>query len=116
MGRLALRDIAAWVAAFGLSEIEFRLLWQLSTTANANEADAELDQAALATRLAVSPAQVSAVVDRLRGAGRVIGVVPVGDRRRQLWLLTPTGRELVERVVAAVDALPPTGPTGREAA
>jgi DNA-binding MarR family transcriptional regulator len=118
LGKLAVRDIARWVSAFGVSEIEFRLLWLLFTTAESPAAngDADLDQGALATQLAVSPAQVSAVVDRLRAAGRVVSVVPADDRRRQLWLLTPAGRELVLNVAAAVDALPPAGPAGKEAA
>jgi DNA-binding MarR family transcriptional regulator len=33
-------------------------------------------------------------------------VVPAGDRRRQLWRLTPSGRALVQSVVAAVGAAP----------
>src|SRR5262245_43643976 len=117
LGKLAMRDIADWVGGAGLSEAEFRLLWLLFPAADhaALQGEPALDQTALAAALAVSPAQVSAVVDRLRAAGRIT-VTPPGGRRRQLWRLTPTGRELVLSVVAAVDALPPAGSAGKEAA
>jgi DNA-binding MarR family transcriptional regulator len=110
LGKLAARSIARWLSGFELGEVEFRLLWLLHTDgsrgAETKASAAEWDQAALAERLAVSPAQISAVVDRLRSADRLAAVVPAGDRRRQLWRLTPSGRALVQSVVAAVGAAP----------
>src|SRR5688500_16904617 len=66
-GKLALRDLAAWVRGYGVSEGEFRLLW-LVLHGDRENADCRrvLDQAELAMQLAVSPAQVSNVVERLR--------------------------------------------------
>jgi DNA-binding MarR family transcriptional regulator len=117
LGKLAVRDIAGWVAAFAISESEFRVLWRLHAADGAEcskrPAD-DLDQAALAAHLAVSPAQVSTVVDRLRHAGH-IAAAPADDRRRQVWRLTPSGRELLQNIVAAVAAASSTN-RGKEAA
>jgi DNA-binding MarR family transcriptional regulator len=108
LGKLAARSIARWASGFELGEVEFRLLWLLHASGDSGsepKAPApEWDQAALAERLAVSPAQISAVVDRLRADDRLAAIVPAGDRRRQLWRLTPSGRALVQSVVVAVGA------------
>jgi DNA-binding MarR family transcriptional regulator len=111
LGKLAVRDIAGWVAAFAISESEFRILWRLHTSESAERPTRraeDLDQAALAAHLAVSPAQVSAVVDRLRQANH-IAAAPADDRRRQVWRLTPAGQDLLHRIVAAVAAAPIVG-------
>ncbi len=111
-----MRDIAVWAAGAGLSEPEFRLLWLLFPAAeSAAAAEPALDQTALARRLAVSTAQVSALVERLRAAG-CIAVAPASDRRRQLWRLTPAGRAAVLAIMAAVDALSAPARGGKEAA
>ena len=120
-GKLAVRDLAQWVDGFGVSETEFRLLWLLFTEADGAPAPSrttplEFDQAELAARLAVSAAQVSASVERLHRAAQLERVSQDADRRRQLWRLSPSGRSLVLKVVAAVDALPPVGDAGKEAA
>jgi DNA-binding MarR family transcriptional regulator len=120
-GKLAVRDLALWVDGFGVSETEFRLLWLLFNEADGAPAPPrtvprEFDQAELAARLAVSAAQVSASVERLHREARLERVSQVADRRRQLWRLSPSGRSLVLKVVAAVDALPPVGDAGMEAA
>jgi DNA-binding MarR family transcriptional regulator len=115
-GKVAARDIAGWASPFGISETDFRVLWRLFTAeagARPLRAGPELDQAELAAELAVSPAQVSAVVDRLRQAN-VIAAVPTEDRRRQVWRLAPAGRELLDAVVAAVASTPAS--CGKEAA
>ncbi len=125
-GKLAVRQLACWVDGLGVNETEFRLLWLLSFVAEspARRPEAEFDQAELAVRLAVSAAQVSGVVERLRAAGFVERGADTGDRRRQLWQLAPAGRALVTSVIAAVDALPapgashdaPLGSAGKDAA
>jgi DNA-binding MarR family transcriptional regulator len=97
-GRGAARELAALVAAFGLKEAEFRLLWVLFA------ASSEPDQTQLAERLGCSPAQVSGLVEQQRALGRLEGRAAAGDRRRQVWRLTAAGRALVEQIVAAKTA------------
>lgn len=117
LGKLALQDIANWVAGFSISESEFRILWRLNGTDAAMTGKfpaEELDQAALASDLVMSPAQVSALVDRLRRANH-IATAPADDRRRQVWQLTAVGRELLQAIVAAV-AADSSASRGKEAA
>lgn len=114
-GKLASRQLAAWVNGFAVGEAEFRLLWELHTT-HAGAAAAPLDQAELADRLAVSAAQVSGVVERLRSSQLIARPSVDGDRRRQYWQLTAAGNELVQRIIAAVDASHAPGEAGKEAA
>jgi DNA-binding MarR family transcriptional regulator len=105
-GKRALRQLADWAAAHGLAEAELRVLWLLSTATDASPAQL-LDQAGLAERLVASPAQISAVVERLRHRNLAACAPHPADRRRQLWQLTPAGRALVHQVVAAIDARSP---------
>ena len=124
-GKLAVRQLTCWLAGSGVCESEFRVLWHLQAVADATAAtptsspvalpNGRLDQADLAERLAASPAQISAVVDRLRRRGLAVCESHPADRRRQLWRLTPEGRALVFEVVAAVDA-PSTDSAKKEAA
>ena len=97
-GKLAVRDIGAWLRGDEISEPEFRLLWLLSRHRRA-EGREPLDQAEMAERLVVSPAQVSGAVERLRNAGWLERVAAKGDRRRQLWQVTPSGEQLLGRIV-----------------
>jgi len=97
-GRLAARELAAWVAGAGVSEAEFRLLWTLF------HGDLSLNQAELASRLAVSPAQVSGAVERMQASGLIDGASDAADRRRQLWRLAPAGSRLIRAVLAQVAA------------
>jgi DNA-binding MarR family transcriptional regulator len=111
-GKLALREIANWVEGVGVSETEFRLLWLLYQHAldEASKSTA-LDQADLAERLAVSAAQVSGVIERLRQCELVNRVPDGNDRRRQLWRLATAGETLVLRVVTHVaSGIPPLAP------
>jgi DNA-binding MarR family transcriptional regulator len=102
-GKLALREIAAWVDGIGVSETEFRLLWLLFQQQHGDASKlTALDQADLAERLAVSAAQVSGVIERLRQRELVDRVPDLSDRRRQLWRLAQTGETLVLNVVANV--------------
>ena len=115
-GKLAVRQLARWVDGFGVGETEFRLMWTLFPVEESPSPMPRCDQAELAERLAVSAAQVSCVVERLRGSQLLERDAAEGDRRRQVWRLTAAGLALVRKIVAAVDALPATGESGREAA
>ncbi len=97
-GRSAAWDLTALVERFGLKEIEFRLLWALLT------GDTQLDQTRMAEFLGCSPARVSGVVERQRSRGNIAGHAASGDRRRQVWRITPQGRALLEKIVAAKTA------------
>ena len=90
--------MAELVEGFGLKETEFRLLWALSA------ARVEPDQTQLAEQLGCSPAQVSGIVEQQRAQGNLVGQAATGDRRRQVWRLTPAGRALLEKIVAAKPA------------
>ena len=96
-GRAAAWDLTALVERFGLKEIEFRLLWALLT------GDTQLDQTRMAKFLGCSPAQVSGIVERQRSRGNISGQ-SAADRRRQVWRITPQGRALLEKIVAAKTA------------
>jgi hypothetical protein len=53
-------------------------------------------------RLGVSPAQVSALVERMRRKGLLDGCRPPGDRRRQMWRLTDRGRDALGDAFRAI--------------
>jgi DNA-binding MarR family transcriptional regulator len=101
-GKLAARDIAAWLRGFQVTEPEFRLLWLLSQPGDGRPGNAAFDQAELAELLVVSPAQVSGAVERLRSLGMLDRTTDQRDRRRQLWRLADGGRQLLSAVVASV--------------
>lgn len=99
-GKLACREISGWLRGFQIQEPEFRLLWLLAR--GANSAECSLDQAELAERLIVSPAQVSGAVERLRSLGLLERVQHERDRRRQLWRVTDAAGELLDQIVGCV--------------
>ena len=101
-GKLAARDIAAWLHGFQVTESEFRLLWLLSQSRGDRPAHDKFDQAELAELLVVSPAQVSGAVERLRSLGMLERTTDQHDRRRRLWRLADGGRQLLSAVVASV--------------
>jgi DNA-binding MarR family transcriptional regulator len=104
-GKLALRDLAAWLRGHGATEGEFRLLWLLYHGEGHGACRRRaFDQARLAEQLVVSPAQVSGMVERLRSAALIDRVRDGADRRRQLWRLAAAGDALVRAVVASVEA------------
>jgi DNA-binding MarR family transcriptional regulator len=80
-------ELASHAAEWHVNEQEFLLLW------SCREAPPDgVSQTELAERLAVSPAQVSGLVERLR-CGRLLESRRAEcDRRRQLWRLTPAGQ------------------------
>jgi DNA-binding MarR family transcriptional regulator len=110
-GKLATRELGAWVRPVGLGEAEFRLLWTLAGPPK-GEAGTPPGQSELAVALAVSPAQVSGLVERLRSQGLIESGSVGGDRRRQAWRLTISGEQAVEIVLNVVAALqiPPLTP------
>ncbi len=114
-GKLASRQLAAWVDGFAVGDTEFRVLWELFT-AHAHSPAATFDQAELADRLAVSAAQISGMVERLRRSQLVARPAVDGDRRRQFWQLTAAGEDLVQQIIAAVNAGSARGDAGKEAA
>jgi DNA-binding MarR family transcriptional regulator len=98
-----LREIAVWVEGIGVGETEFRLLWLLFQQEHGKASKSTaLDQADLAEHLAVSAAQVSGVIERLRQRELVDRVPVVSDRRRQQWRLASSGENLVRTVIANV--------------
>jgi DNA-binding MarR family transcriptional regulator len=110
-GKLATRELGAWVRPVGLGEAEFRLLWALAASQSSDD-DSPLDQSGLAEALVVSPAQVSGLVERLRSQGLIDSRPVGGDRRRSAWGLSVPGELAVERVLNVVLALeiPPLAP------
>lgn len=99
-GKLACREISSWLRGSQIQEPEFRLLWLLAGSAHA--AGCSLDQAELAERLVVSPAQVSGAVEHLRSLGLLERVQHERDRRRQLWRVTDAAGELLRQIVGSV--------------
>lgn len=107
VGKLAARELTGWLCQLGLSEPEFRLLWLLCGSVNLRDSGSpSIDQAALAQQLAVSPAQVSALVERLSAACLIEQQRSSADRRRQFCRIAANGQSLVDRVVQRVAALP----------
>lgn len=96
-GKLAARRIAAWLGGSPVNEPEFRLLWLLAR--RGIESGSLLDQADLAERLIVSPAQVSGAVERLRSLGLLERITSERDRRRQLWQVTHAGADFLRGIV-----------------
>lgn len=99
-GRRAARALGQWCRRFEITEPEFQVLWLLQL-----ESTGGFDQTTLARRLAYSPAQVSATVERLRTHGRIIQHAIEGDRRRNLWRLTATGSAILTEMLSAAPDL-----------
>jgi DNA-binding MarR family transcriptional regulator len=95
-GRRAARALAEWTKRFGLTEAEFQLLWRLRSAS----ADGP-NQATLAGTLAFSPAQISAIVERVRQRGLIFEQSASGDRRRHHWQLSIAGRQLLNQMLDA---------------
>jgi len=97
-GRTLARQLAVALRDYQLSEAEFRLLWLLSEVTERGT-----EQNVLAKRLGLSPAQVSATVEKLRGQQVIALVVDPADRRRKLWQLTPSGSKRLQPILAALE-------------
>lgn len=94
-GRRGARMLARWSKPFGLSEPEFQVLWCLRSAAGSG-----IDQSTLAKLLVLSPAQVSATIERLRARCWIVQQAMPRDRRRRLWQLAAEGQALLERMLA----------------
>ena len=92
-------SLANQIAAHGLSESEFALLWACYCPANERLECEGLTQIELAQTLELSPASVSGLVDALRRVGLLAGTRSTVDRRRQVWHLTDAGRTLIARLI-----------------
>lgn len=108
-GRLAERALSAWVRDRGVTEAEFRVLWSLyhgeaAGAASDSHSVATADQSEFAAQLAVSTAQISAVVERLADRRLIASQIDPADRRRRLWRLSEEGRSIVVRIIAGVQA------------
>jgi DNA-binding MarR family transcriptional regulator len=99
-GRLAARALAGFAKQFELTEGEFQLLWALRSAL-----DVGLDQTTLAGILVISPAHVSATVERARLKSWVCQQPALSDRRRHLWRLTSAGHDLVEKMIRSATAI-----------
>jgi MarR family 2-MHQ and catechol resistance regulon transcriptional repressor len=92
-------DLALETPGLRIGAAEFSLLWVC------REAPAGgIGQKELAETLAVSAAQVSGLVERLRRQGLIEGSRAASDRRRQLWRLTPEGHRLLHHVLRDLSA------------
>jgi DNA-binding MarR family transcriptional regulator len=99
-GRRAARALAEWAKPFGLTEAEFQMLWRLRPTSTPGP-----NQSSLAGELSFSPAQVSAVVERLRQRDLIRECPATGDRRQHHWQLSAAGQILVNRMLADASSL-----------
>lgn len=84
------------MAACQLNPSQFSILWAC------HHAESGSGQSQLAELLAVSPAHISGLVEQLRRRKLLAGHRPSTDRRRQLWRLTPQGRQAVESVLESL--------------
>jgi len=99
-----LRDaLSPWIIRRGLAEAEFAVLW-----ACRQPPPGGLAQHQLAARLTVSAGQISGQVEKLRRRGLLHGRRSRHDRRRRLWRLTRSGRDVVLGVLD--DLAASTGP------
>jgi len=93
--RMFREELARHAARWQLSEPEFLLLWACRQAPGCGVA-----QSKLAARLAVSAAQISGLVEKLRLDGLLEGRRAQRDRRRQLWRLTPAGEATLQAGLA----------------
>ncbi|NOY43165.1 MAG: MarR family transcriptional regulator [Planctomycetes bacterium] len=111
-GRIVANQLAVHAKSFGLTEAEFRLLWLLRTICDQQSASRPpqlLNQKAMCERLGLSPAQISAVVERLRKEGLIVGQASATDRRQNVWQLTSSGQTLLETIVTKLASQPSAG-------
>jgi len=93
--RLLRDDLGQRAGRWDLSEPEFSVLWICRETPPEG-----IGQNELADSLAISASAVSGLVERLRRRGLLEGRRGQSDRRRQLWRLTPAGRNQLYQVLA----------------
>lgn len=98
LDRLVRRALAEALSEAEMSENEFLVLAAYEDAANPPS------QRQLADRLAVSPAQISGIVERLRQREWIDAHRDPDDRRRQHWRLTTKGSEIVLVAGSAIAA------------
>ena len=102
--------LSDWARRFDLSEPEFLVLWCL------RDATVDgVDQTTIAQWLALSPAQVSATVERMNSQSWIVPHTNPTDRRRRLWQMSSSGRALWNSMLAEIVSLRQV-PPGREVA
>lgn len=106
-GRRAIRALSQWCESFELGEPEFQVLWCLREGMTSG-----VDQTSLVKRLAISPSQVSATVERLRARGWILQQPASGDRRRNLWHLSLVGSSVIVSLLESANELLPDLPCG----
>lgn len=87
------RILTACLSGLEITEAEFLLLWVCYRA----ESQA-LIQCELAGLVGLSKAQTSGLVESLRGQGLLASQRSLQDRRRQMWQITPAGRQYVSEV------------------
>ena len=99
-GRRSARRLALLSKDHGLSESEVRLLWAICTAMSLDSRSARTgtSQRQLANRLPLSPAHISAMVERLRQRGLAVLAESVADRRCQHSQVTAAGRRIVRAI------------------
>ena len=94
-GRMLRGLLASHLQKHKLAESQFSTLWICRKAPRIG-----LSQQDVAAALAVSPAAVSGLVEQLRRRGLLEGWRAESDRRRQLWRLTPAGRDVLDAVLS----------------
>ena len=89
-------DAAATLREFNLSDVEFQLLAAIRTAPDCRAAPRTLLQP-----LMVTSGGLTNRIDRLEAAGWIVRAPNPADRRGVFLELTPSGRDLVDRVTAA---------------
>jgi len=80
--------LEAYAARHGLSEPELAVLWSCTKSPPGGRPQCEL-----AEELALSPAHISGLIERLHQAGFLQSMADGDDRRRRVWELAPAGAE-----------------------
>ncbi len=95
--RVLRRDAAEATGQFELSDSLFWLIW-----ACRNAPPGGLSQNQLASAMAISDAQVSALVEQLRRRDFLTAHRGASDRRRQFWTLTSHGTAIFGELIASL--------------
>ena len=95
LGRDAGAGLRRRLEPLGLDTRQYRVLSAVATLGGCS-------QRALTARLGIPPSRVVAILDALEGRGLVERRNRPGDRRSYALVLTPAGRDLLERAGALV--------------
>lgn len=97
--RLVRHELTRALAGHGVGESQFSILWICQRASGEG-----ISQSDIASRLAISTAHVSGLVEQLRRSGWLDGHRDVADRRRQVWRTTAAGEDFVAALVASLAA------------